>query len=61
MTTVIYNGGVRTYFSCSNPKLLEIGKLYQVQDVIYKNHQKNYILVGIPGFFNAEWFDEKRG
>ena len=59
MTTVVYNGGELTYFSCSSPKLLVVGQSYEVKDVIYKNHQKNYILADIPGFFNADGFDEK--
>lgn len=55
---VLYNGGTVSHYPCSDPLVLKKGKRYQVDDIIDRGYQTNYILRGIDGQFNKEWFDE---
>lgn len=55
---VRYNGGTLSYYACSDPTNLVIGKEYEV--VISKDRvwQTDYTLKGVNGEFNSVWFDE---
>ena len=55
---VRYNGGTQSYYSCSDPKNLVIGKEYEVTSINVRNWQTNYTLKGIKGNFNSVWFDD---
>lgn len=55
---VRYNGGNVSYYSCSSPEKLIVGKTYEVCRTIVKNSQTDYVLKGIEGEFNSVWFDE---
>ena len=55
---VRYNGGKMTYLECSNPKVLTVGKEYEVSQTIVQRFQTNYVLKGVEGYFNSTWFDE---
>ena len=55
---VRYNGGTQSYYSCSDPKNLVIGKEYEVTSINVRNWQTNYTLKGINGNFNSVWFDD---
>ena len=55
---VRYNGGKMTYLKCSNPKVLTVGKEYEVSQTIVQRFQTNYVLKGVEGYFNSTWFDE---
>ncbi len=55
---VRYNGGTDSYYSCSKPTKLVVGKEYEV--VFSRDHvfQTDYTLKGIDGEFDSLWFDE---
>lgn len=53
---VVYNGGVESYSGCTNPSILEIGKVYVVREVNEGKWQTNYKLKGVNGEFNSVWF-----
>lgn len=55
---VRYNGGTQSYYSCSDPKNLVIGKEYEVTSINVRNWQTDYTLKGINGNFNSVWFDD---
>lgn len=55
---VRYNGGTESYFNCSNPTDLVIGKEYEVVISKDRGWQTNYILKDIDGEFNSVWFDD---
>ena len=55
---VRYNGGMQSYYSCSDPKNLVIGKEYEVTSINVRNWQTDYTLKGINGNFNSVWFDD---
>ncbi|MDO5555990.1 MAG: hypothetical protein Q4G09_05025 [Clostridia bacterium] len=55
---VRYNGGTESYYGCSDPTNLILGKEYEVvlsRDLCW---QTNYTLNGVEGEFNSVWFDE---
>ena len=58
MKKVIYNGGTESYFSCSEPTNLVVGKIYEVVHENDIDWQTNYYLKGVPGEFNSVWFNE---
>ena len=53
---VRYNGDKCSYYSCSNPDKLIVGKEYEVISEIDKGWQTDYILNGVEGHFNSVWF-----
>lgn len=58
---VRYNGGTNSYYSCSDPSELVIGKEYEVvfsRDRGWQTDYTLYTLKGIIGEFNSIWFDE---
>ena len=55
---VRYNGGVKTYYPCSSPENLVIGKEYEVILSRDRGWQTDYTLNGIEGEFNSVWFDD---
>lgn len=55
---VLYNGGTATYRKCSDPRgHLIPGEVYTVSGQEDLPWQTNYFLEGVPGTFNALWFD----
>ena len=58
MKQVIYNGGTKSYHSCSDPSVLTVGKAYNVLEVHEDTWQTGYTLEGVEGRFNSAWFDE---
>lgn len=59
MTKLVrYNGEKLSYKSCSDPSLLVVGKVYEVQHEEDLGFQTNYTLKGVKGEFNSVWFDE---
>lgn len=58
MKKVIYNGGKRCSYGCSNPDLLKIGKTYEVLFEENIENQTVYNIKDIIGKFNSEWFKE---
>lgn len=55
---VRYNGGTESYYGCTEPKALVIGKTYEVVSANDRGWQTDYTLKGIAGHFNSCWFDE---
>lgn len=55
---VIYNGGNMSYYGCSDPSCLKVGKTYKVIAVEDRGWQTDYTLQGVAGTFNSVWFDE---
>ena len=55
---VIYNGGTQSYKGCSDPSVLEEGKVYEVIREDDRGFQTDYTLRGIKGTFNSVWFNE---
>jgi len=55
---VRYNGGTESYYSCSDPTDLVIGKEYEVISAKDRGWQTDYTLKGVTGEFNSVWFDE---
>lgn len=55
---VRYNGGTESYYGCSDPTNLVVGKEYEVVLSKDRGWQTDYILKGIDGEFNSVWFDE---
>lgn len=55
---VRYNGGTQSYYSCSDPTNLVVGKEYEVVHARDRGVQTDYTLSGIKGQFNSVWFDE---
>ena len=58
MKKVIYNGGKESYYGCSDPDMLIVGKTYIVTSEEVRDFQTNYILKGVKGEFNSVWFKE---
>lgn len=56
---VRYNGGTQSYYSCSDPNNLVVGKEYEVVFTRDCGWQTNYILKGVDGEFNSVWFDDE--
>ncbi len=54
---VKYNGQTKTYYVCSDFKLLTKGKVYEVDKEIPFGKNTKYVLKGIHGEFNSTWFD----
>lgn len=55
---VRYNGGTQSYYGCSDPTNLVVGKEYEVVLSKDRGWQTDYILKGVSGQFNSVWFDE---
>ncbi len=56
---VRYNGGTQSYYNCSNPTKLVVGKVYEVVfSIDYDRDTTTYILKDVDGEFNSVWFDE---
>lgn len=55
---VRYNGGVESFSNCSEPTNLVWGKDYEVITKNKKDFQTDYILKGLNGHYNSQWFDE---
>lgn len=55
---VRYNGGTLSYYGCSDPRVLVVGKEYEVEKTNDRVWQTDYTLKGIKGEFNSVWFDE---
>ena len=55
---VRYNGDTQSYYPCSDPSNLVVGKEYEVLVSRDRGWQTDYILNGIEGEFNALWFTE---
>ena len=55
---VRYNGGTESYYSCSKPTNLVIGKEYEVVHSRDRGWQTDYTLNGVDGEFNSSWFEE---
>lgn len=58
MLKVRYNGGTKSYYSCSDPTNLVIGKEYEVILLRDRGWQTDYTLKGVTGQFNSVWFDK---
>ena len=55
---VRYNGGTQSYYGCSDPTNLVVGKEYEVVLSRDRGCQTDYTLKGVDGEFNSVWFDE---
>ena len=55
---VRYNGGTESYYGCSEPTELVIGKEYEVIAAKDRGWQTDYTLKGVNGSFNSCWFEE---
>lgn len=55
---VRYNGGTRSYYGCSAPDNLVVGKEYEVVLSRDRGWQTDYTLKGVDGEFNSIWFDD---
>ena len=55
---VQYNGGTLSYYGCSDPEVLVIGKTYTVIAIEDRGWQTDYTLKEVKGAFNSVWFDE---
>ena len=53
-----YNGGTQSYYGCSDPTTLIVGKEYEVILSRDRGCQTDYTLKGVNGEFNSVWFDE---
>ena len=56
---VVYNGGTQSYYGCSEPTNLIIGKEYEVVNERDRGWQTDYSLKGIRGEYNSAWFEEQ--
>lgn len=54
---VRYNGGTKSYYGCSDPATLVVGKEYKVVNEHVREWQTDYTLEGVEGEFNSVWFD----
>lgn len=54
---VRYNGGTMSYYGCSEPTELIVGKEYEVISANDRGWQTDYCLKGVKGYFNSVWFD----
>lgn len=55
---VRYNGGTQSYYGCTEPTDLVVGKEYEVIATNDMGWQTDYTLKGVNGHFNSCWFDE---
>ena len=55
---VRYNGGTQSYYGCSDPTNLVVGKEYEVVLSRDRGCYTRYTLKGVDGEFNSVWFDE---
>ena len=55
---VRYNVETDSYYSCTEPTDLVIGKEYEVIYANDRGQQTDYTLKGVVGHFNSCWFDE---
>ena len=54
---VRYNGCTESYYGCSDPTNLVVGKEYEVVLSRDRGWQTDYTLKGVDGEFNSVWFD----
>ena len=52
---VRYNGGTMSYYGCSDPQELVVGKIYEVIDENERRWQTDYTLKGVKGHFNSTY------
>lgn len=55
---VRYNGETMSYYGCSEPTELVVGKEYEVISANDRGWQTDYTLKGVKGHFNSVWFDD---
>ena len=55
---VRYNGERESYYHCSSPDKLEVGKVYEVISEKVSEFHTEYTLKGVEGEFNSVWFDD---
>ncbi len=55
---VRYNGGTESYYGCSAPTKLTLGKEYEVILSRDRGWQTDYTLKGIDGEYCSAWFEE---
>lgn len=55
---VRYNGGTLSYYGCSDPTKLVMGKEYEVVLARDRGWQTDFTLKGVDGEYNSLWFDE---
>lgn len=55
---VRYNGKTASYYGCTDPDELVVGKVYEVIRKNVRKWQTDYILEGVEGHFNSCWFDD---
>ncbi len=53
---VRYEGMSTKCYGCTNPKDLEVGKIYVVVTETNLGWQLNYHLKGVSGEYNSKWF-----
>lgn len=58
MEFVKYNGGTQSYYGCTEPDDLVVGKIYEVINADVRDWQTDYTLKGVKGKFNSVWFDK---
>ena len=57
MKQVIYNGSTQSYYGCTKPTELVVGRTYEVITEVDRGIQIDYELNGISGSFDSLWFD----
>lgn len=57
---VIYNGGKDSYYGCTEPTALIVGKKYKVVRENVRAWQTDLQLKGVDGEFNSVWFYEAK-
>lgn len=55
---VRYNGGTESYYGCTEPTALVVGRKYEVIAEKDRKWQTDYELEGVTGYFNSVWFNE---
>lgn len=55
---VRYNGDKVSYYGCSEPTNLVVGKEYEVVLIRDRGWQTDYTLKDVDGEFNSVWFDD---
>lgn len=57
---VCYNGKTKSFFDCTEPKELIRGRIYEVVNIVDYGFRYKYVLRGIKGSFDSNWFDEPK-
>jgi len=60
MKRVRYNGGTTSFYRCSDPASLIVGKEYEVLAKRRKQWQIDYVLKGVKGYFCSSWFSSSQ-